>query len=44
MTDTGAAGRAPGRPKPARIPLVDKVDHFVAHGDRSTYSLDEGLS
>jgi len=29
-----AAGRAPGRPKPARIPL----------GDRRTYSSDEGLS
>ena len=29
-----AAGRAPGRPKPARIPL----------GDRPMYSSDEGLS
>jgi len=28
------AGRAPGRPKPARVPL----------GDRPTYTSDEGLS
>ena len=33
-TVDNAAGRAPGRPKPARIPL----------GDRSTYPLSEGLS
>ena len=31
-------------PKPARIPMVHKVDHFVARGDRSTYPSVEGLS
>ena len=31
-------------PKPARIPVVYKVDRFVAHGDRPMYSSDEGLS
>ena len=31
-------------PKPARIPVVHEVDHFVAHGDRPMYPSDEGQS
>ena len=31
-------------PKPARVPVVHEVGHFVAHGDRPTYPSGEGLS
>jgi hypothetical protein len=31
-------------PKPARIPGATQVVPFVDHGDRPTYSSDEGLS
>jgi hypothetical protein len=31
-------------PKPARIPGATHVAPFVAHGDRPTYSSDEGQS
>jgi hypothetical protein len=29
-------------PKQARVPVAHKVGQLVAHGDRPTYSLDEG--
>jgi hypothetical protein len=35
-------GERRAAPKPARIPVVHQVGHFVAHGDRPTYSSDEG--
>ena len=37
------AGRAPGRPKPARIPGARKGP-FVARGDRTATPSDEGSS
>ena len=37
------AGRAPVRPKPARIPRATQWP-FQGRGDRSTYPLNEGQS
>jgi hypothetical protein len=40
---TKQAGRAPGRPKPARVPWATKGP-FGALGDRLPYPADEGQS